>query len=83
MKSSISHSASGAGAREPLVLDAIHEQPMQFVLEDRRHRVQEPLRVVEELGQPAGLLEDADERRAGQFGLVLQVGQHVGDGRLP
>ena len=42
------------GAREAFVLDAIHQQPVQLMLEDRRHSVHEALGIVEEFVQPQG-----------------------------
>jgi hypothetical protein len=70
-------------AREAFVLDAIHQQPVQLMREDRRHGFHEGLGIVEEFVQPTGRLQDSDERRPGELGFVLQVGQEVRDGTVP
>jgi hypothetical protein len=45
---------------------------MELVLEDRYGCIHEALRIVKELPDPVGLLEDADQRETGQLGLALQ-----------
>src|SRR6266853_1073913 len=50
---------------------------MKFVLEDCRDGIHEALRINKELGEPARCLENAHQRGAGQFRLILQIGQHI------
>src|SRR6266487_2672608 len=53
------------------------------MFEDHRHGVHKALGIVEELVQPASRLQNTDKRRPGELGLILQVGQEIGNGSAP
>ena len=63
---------------EALVLDAVHQGEALGAVDGLGGQLDELLRVALEVVEPAAVGQDAHEAAAGELGLVLEVGQQVG-----
>ena len=63
---------------DPLVLDAIHHGQALGAVDGFGGQLDELLRVALEVVEPPAVGQDAHEAAAGELGLVLEVGQQVG-----